>query len=609
MFCQNSQSILDERYSGPLRDYVGLPGWRDIKTAEKLLCLLDTTYWFRKFVSNKSRNALFDSCEHGMERTKRVVEQTLYTINGLLQKKFLCVPCEMEGYVKLAENTAKLFDQLIADYLDSRVRKPDVENSIFIRMKETFKIIKEHLGADSVTKRLVAVSTVLDGPKNCAHTRFWAYSFKRLLKRIQNNPTDYTTSVAWMTAMTQMSQTRNLGYLPEWVAHYKRKEFRDNIGREKDNPSKQHLAAVSKAILRRQREMQIPLRVLEDDRINQDVFREAINSIKLPLKTTASERSTVSKGGKVEDARAFISDAIENRWKVPIYNLRTGAIDDFLQFEPELRTRCPSYEGYLFWSALQVTINRLCKDRPETAKRWKWIARPLPGSDKWEDSLWNMAIVHISEPGKERNLTKSSSLVAWTMNVCSKVSQVLLAHNQDHRAGLVLSAQDWMHQRRVSSESYESYFIYDKGTGMRSDHIWNGFQDWTESTDFIGRKVGGVALQAWLAYIGFPKWYNQIILCLSQQDYVVVERVETHWMADFGVTRTQYTGKVTEGFMMGNPLTKTILHLMHDVNIGMAHYILESKGIRIVSFAEVCDQNSINLPQWNEFYIDPSKVL
>jgi hypothetical protein len=515
----------------------------------------------------------------------------------------------MEGYVKLAENTAKLFDQLLADYLHPEVTiAPDVNNSIFIRMKEAFKVIKEHLGADTVVKRLVCISAVLDGPKFCAFTRFWAYSFKRLLRRVENSSSDYTNSVSWLTTMTQFSQTRNLGYLPEWVAHFKRKEFRDNIGRSKDQPTKKHLAAVTAAVLRRQREMCIPLKILDDDRINQEVFKEAINSIKLPLKTTASERSTVSKGGKVEDARALISDAIENRWKVPIYNLRNGKVDSYLEFTEELRTTTPAYEGYLFWTAMQIVINRLCKDRPQTAAKHNWRPIRLRGSEPWEDSLWNMAIVHISEPGKERNLTKASSLVAWTMNVCSKVSQTLLAHNQDHRAGLVLSAQDWMHQRRVSSESYESYFIYDKGTGMRHEHIWNGFQDWTESTDFIGRHIGGVALAAWLSYIGFPLWYRNIILCLSQIDYVVVERVETHWMADYGVTRTQYTGKVTEGFMMGNPLTKTILHLMHDVNIGIAHYVLESKGIRIVPYSEVADQHSINLPQWNEFYIDPEHV-
>jgi len=203
-----------------------------------------------------------------------------------------------------------------------------------------------------------------------------------------------------------------------------------------------------------------------------------------------------------------------------------------------------------------------------------------------------MEIVHISEPGKERNLTKSSSIISWLLSPASKVSQMALSHNQDHRAGLVLAAQDWMHQRRVSSESFESYFIYDHDTRFRLDNIWNTYQDWTESTDFIPRRKGGMALKAWFQYIGFPPWYESIVLRVSQFSYRVRETLIIR--SDTGETeRVPWKGVVSEGFMMGNPLTKTILHLMHDVHFGMVELLLNRMDVSVASWEEISNRAPI----------------
>jgi len=191
-----------------------------------------------------------------------------------------------------------------------------------------------------------------------------------------------------------------------------------------------------------------------------------------------------------------------------------------------------------------------------------------------------MSIVHISEPGKERNLTKTSSPVAWVLTIASKVSQMVLAFNQDHRAGLILSAQDWMHQRRIASASYESDWMYDKSTRKRFSSTWNGFQDWKESTDFIPRQVGGCALAAWFEYIAFPRFYGDLVLLMTQRDYDVSEYTHTTWH-NGGMERHFYNGKVTEGFMMSMPLTKTVLHLTHDINIGTVHGLLAKIGVSV----------------------------
>jgi hypothetical protein len=80
------------------------------------------------------------------------------------------------------------------------------------------------------------------------------------------------------------------------------------------------------------------------------------------------------------------------------------------------------------------------------------------------------------EPGNRRN-----SLV---LNAWSEILQATLALLPEHRAGLELSAHDWVHTRRVNAESDESEFIYDHVTGYRRPSILQAFKDWTESTDF-----------------------------------------------------------------------------------------------------------------------------
>jgi hypothetical protein len=164
-----------------------------------------------------------------------------------------------------------------------------------------------------------------------------------------------------------------------------------------------------------------------------------------------------------------------------------------------------------------------------------------------------------------------------------------------------------MHQRRVSAESFESYFIYDSETGLRKEFIWNGFQDWTESTDFIPRKVGATALTAWLNHIGMPKWYSLIILKLVLMNFDVTEVTSTLWVED-SITVKRYFGKCTEGFMMGNPLTKTILHLMHDINIGTVNALLRMKGIEIPSWASVYEHEAISREPRGSISINPRDV-
>lgn len=592
MFCQNAQAITDSSYSRPMRSKVNVSGWEAVQTAEKAIEVLDTVYWFRRFSSKSTKKFLAHQIGRvGMKSFKTRLTHTLHTLTGQVVQKILLFPVEMESYKDLARLTNSLFEELLRDYFksDELGKEPSAETSVYVRMKQTRKKLKQSFTSMNPEIRLSVFDLILECPVKCSHARFWAGSFRRLKRRILGLESDYTLSPAWVYTMGGMSQTRNMGWLPEWVAEPARRQFRENIGRDKVLVPKNELRLIYTIVQKRMYEEGLELKFLQSTGRDIDPdFKEVIHSLRIPLKPSASNNSTVSQGGKVEDARQLLSCAMAGKWEVPRRDFDTGEIKGVIKFDPSLREEKPDYEDYLFWASLQILFNDLIR-----RKRMVGTIVELPGSEIWEMDLWRMQIVHISEPGKERNLTKTSSLVSWVLTVASKICQMTLAFCQDHRAGLILSAQDWMHQKRIAGDSFESGWMYDKTSRLRREEVVNGFQDWTESTDFICRLVGGTALQAFLSYIGFPKWFSEVTMKTVLNDYAVTEILRTTY-EDGIPTKEGYTGRVTEGFMMSMPLTKTILHLMHDVNVGLTHELLRREGVEIAA-------------RPNELVVDPER--
>jgi len=578
MFCQNADAITDESYSAPLRSAVGFSGWSRASSVEKIAAILSQLYWFRKYVSDSTRVFLRKKYEElGLIKFKSSLEQCLHTLNGAIIKKLLLFPCEMEGYRKLAQLTAALFSGLIRDYLRTPHESdvPSEVNSLFTQMKTDMQTVKSRFCSEHREFRLGVLGIFQD--RGDVWARFWGGAFNRLRKRVEGLDQDYTMSPAFVYTMSGFSQTRNLGHLPRWVAEFKRRAFRESVGRPREEIPLGDVKLIMKMVIRQANRAGIERRFLSvTNAPTTPDYQEVISSLDIPLKPTASVNSTVSAGGKVEDARQLLDSAISNGWEIPTRDFTNGAETGTIRFTESMRKERAQPQGYIFWISLQLVINSVNEREPTMFKEW---VKPLAGQEPWLKTMFHMKIVHISEPGKERNLTKTSSPLAWVLTVSSKVSQMVLSYNQDHRAGLVLSAQDWMHQRRVSAESFESEWLYDYKTRVRKN-AFNCFQDWTESTDFIPRRVGLAALRAWFAYIAFPDWFGRLVRWLTQQDYTVSEVIGSEWGTD-GFSPVYYSGLVREGFMMSMPLTKTVLHLMHDVNIGLVESIFQKHGVGV----------------------------
>lgn len=592
MFCQNSVGVFDNSYPGFFRDKTTVTGWGHV-TDKTLINVMKGLYWYRKFsfqykLDSQLRELIV---RLGTRKAKHIVMQSLHTINSLLIKKMMAFSPEIEGYAALAKHTAWAFHELVKVYglpvqynAGGQLVEPEV--GFYQDAKLFSNFVKATFHKED---RITRLSITEWRASTKAFGAFFGTELKRLRAYAESlysgSGSDYTLSPAWIFRMTTLCQTRGMGYLPESIAVCKRAAFRNSVGREtvSVSPEMMHLQALA---VKQRLTSNIPPLILSEDRIpsrsaeEKEMFEEAFSRISMPLKGTASLDTFVKDGGKLEDARRLLKLAQENQWQIPVRDLSTHEIREYIQV-----TRSPEeiedVSRPLFWSSYQLFLNHWIK-----LGRWKEKDEyhPLLVHGKpYEPKIMDAKIVHISEPGKERNLTKSHAALAWFLTPGAKLSQATLAILPEHRAGLLESGHEWRHQKRISPLSDESGFIYDSNTGKVFKEIRHVFKDWTESTDFICKSVGYVHLRTFFEYVGFPAAYGRLILLTIVEPQPVTE-VITHTVTEYEerIDPVAWKGSINEGFMMGNPMTKTILHLVHESEHAVATLFLARRGLRFV---------------------------
>jgi hypothetical protein len=382
--------------------------------------------------------------------------------------------------------------------------------------------------------------------------------------------------------------------LPESIAVIKQQQFRDSITRkfEKIEPSiaRFNYAAVQQEL----QDHHVPYNLLnlkeKDVEENQaDMIHSAISSIGLTLKPSASIHHYVREGGKLEDARQLIRLAVTNKWEIPVFDLKEHKL-----LEKFCLTEDPTVEGFcrpLFWLSYVIITNFLSEHLK--IEKYNLV---LENGELYEPDPFGTVIIHISEMFKERNLTKTTGFLTWFLTPASKVLQQVLSTLPEHRAGLTEGNHEWRHQKRISALSEESSFMYDgKTEAIRSDII-HSFKDWTESTDYISKAVGWSLLKGLMDFIGFPKFYQRALQLSITIAQPVTECVRIRRDGEEQES-IDFNGFISEGFMMGNPITKTILHLVHVSEKQFMLNYLSSKGIKLVhggSVRTIQDRTKIN---------------
>jgi len=581
MFCPDAFSVLDAKFSGPMLDHCkfiggGISCMNDCKTADQLIGILRTLYWFREFwrkfnFVDKIREQVKT---HGVRFVIKAIKQSLHTINGLLVKKMLVFPGELSSYGNLTIQTTRLFEDFFREYCDVNNEMPKI-NKIYSETKKLFQYCKATFFVEY--SDVIRRSFLNYEFKNVSLKKFFSSEFRLLEEEVSKgiiNQSDYTMSMAWRYRCGLFCQTRIVGFLPSFAANEAMEEFRKGISRKRES-----ISIAKRKFIQRVTVRGVSKQIRRNCMLSEKIVENLYSSIEMDIKLSASKDHTIREGGRLEDARTILRLAIENEWTIAIRNLEDLSekglfvCDDFSDNLAEP----------IFWISIQLGMNYLIDQGllHEEFRRNFWYINP--DNDKREAYALNpleCEIVHINETGKVRNLVKSRSILAWILSPGSKISQELLSRLKEHESGLKAGAQGWAHTRRIGGETTESDFMYKHdGTIGR---VFHGFKDWKEATDFLSKDIGLASLDAFLTFVGFPRMYKRIILLLLNLPQPVAEARYVSVNDDGNITMEPlkgYKAQINDGFMMGNQFTKTILHLVHVVELETAKLRMKSMGL------------------------------
>jgi hypothetical protein len=579
-FCKDSDSIFSQRYSRPMRNYLNVTGFHQISTPEQLQSLLSGLYWSKYSVSSIVK--IFNKIKVSFDFFRAAFKQTIYTINSLLLR-LLYICCDF-NYKEIAIKTAMLFDELFADYLAPPVLfqgsfLPANENqSIFMDIKMFHKFMKQNFNSADNEIRLKALNyTFLHSTLEDFYKPIADVINSRVNEFFLVQGEDYTTTLGWKFTFTLLTQTRGLGYLPQRVALYQDQEYRSKINTIDPTPSITDLNLIRGAIISELEAARIPENVLfqSQDKLEYDdeiFFHKVLSETDMPVKKAASYDTILQEGGKLEDCRLLIKMAIDQNLKIPIRDLRNNNVLSYFTARD-----CKSYSKICFWLSYQLAMEYInLINSPVPRMRLTYFkglgTEALFPLDKVKRFL-NAKILHIQEPAKQRNLTKSTSELTWFLTPMGKMLQSVLSSIPDHYVGLRSTTDAWKFQQRLHPRN-EGHFIFKEG---KVQNFTFTSSDWTESTDNINKMIGLYHLKILAAYVGAPAAYFEMVMALLSLPQPVEEVIRNDL---YKYETPAYTGYIRRGFMMGNPITKSILHLLHvsEKNLALT-YLYKKYGI------------------------------
>jgi hypothetical protein len=583
-FCKDSINILSHKYPRVLRDICNITGFHQISDVKTLVLILKTLYWYK--FSKINMLEIF-KIRNDLPFLLKSIKQAMYTVNGLLVKLFFIAGEFI--YKELAIKTASLFDDILIDYLrrpyytsPQSVAEVTEKQSIMLDLKKSHKYMKTYFNSSTYERRIEALNYKFNF-KSLEEFLLPIYTGieVNLNRYFLYEGRDYTETLAWKFEFSLLVQTRSLGYLPQRVAFWQDQKYRTLISVQRENPKPEITRCIELAVKDEFADANIPTGLLTLNQFFEPEYLEdslkVLNTIDMPVKMAASYDTILQDGGKLEDCRQLISYAVKQNLKIPIRNLNDNKIVDYFYAKDTT-----SYSKIAFWLSYELAVEYLAtylavKRQPSILSEYiKMTEKDLLFSKEKIRNFMNAKILHIQEPLKQRNLTKSTSELTWFLTPGSKMLQEMLSKLPEHTVGLKYSSDAWKFQQRIHP-SGDGGFIFHQGNILPSAFV---FSDWVEASDNIHKLIGYHHLKALMEYSGFPMAYRLMILTL-----IIIPQPVEEVLLNYSSEKILFRGFIRNGYMMGNPVTKSILHLLHVSELNLARkYNYDRYGVNYKRF-------------------------
>lgn len=343
-----------------------------------------------------------------------------------------------------------------------------------------------------------------------------------------------------------LSQTRGCGTPPPLVVLQSKRKFIQTVSSEPTQES---------ATMRTLRRMAIS-EVIENLPI------AAVTGLKTKSRVTVTSAAcwekTRREGGTTEQIKDMIC-AVDAMSQIPIRDLDTGSVIAW-KFQDQFDT----VGELIFW----VSLDRVLHTPPAELRK--------------------AFLTVVKEPGKARSVTKARACLKIVLDLVSKICSEPLAKGiRSSQSGMSASNHGWNFFNSFSNEvernevfsllqreetSFEGYV---ERTDTFED-LYVSSTDYKEATDLLEHDVAKDLGVPWMTKCGIPKVLQGIVMETCYKPRQIFFKA-TGLMKDLGdpVDGDIHVITLRKGVLMGDPLTKPVLHLINVCDRHLQKRLLE----------------------------------
>jgi hypothetical protein len=458
-------------------------------------------------------------------RSSRLIE-VLKTVDGMFCQRYLTFPQEIWTWEKYDMFILRNLFELISDeFLDGELPRDAL--AITTRYEELkaargiFKM-KSHRGDHPDT-----FEEDLNLPD-------WLHQLQPLWAETMRISNRYQR----LARIGILSQTRGCGTPPPLVVLKTKNKFLEVVTEERPplSPLQKRIAFASCQ------------EVIES--IPDEAFTGLSTKSRITVTSSACWEYTQKEGGTVQ----AISDLValgKLDHPASIFDLETG----LLQEQKTLGELQPG--EYIFWRCLEIVLG---KQRSETEA---------------------VSMVAIKEPGKSRIVTKGSAYVKILLDVVNKIcSEPLKKGLETSSSGMGKSHHGWNFFQSFFKKDLEDILfsldnqekevneVVPNHIGLHNTYkaAYVSSTDFETATDYMNLEIASIVGNQWMYRCGIPKVLRAIVhqFCFRPRTVVFLGRgALSHLGTPFPGGDNLRQVKIVRGIMMGDPLTKVILHLVN----------------------------------------------
>jgi len=443
-----------------------------------------------------------------------------------------CYPHEQWTYEKYDLFVLNLLWELLSDgFMDGQLKSSAFNiRTRFSELKTARKLIKF-----STLNRDVDLLNHPHFKKNARWLRFFLPLWKEMEKEKDR------TRKLFLAAT--LSQTRGAGKPPLLVNLQSKIKFLKTVSIPDD------ISDTALCIIRAA--MQEELQALPDR-----IFTGLRTKSRITVNANSCWEKTQAEAGTLAAVQEFCrTKALGER--AMTYDLNTGKQSGYLE------ETCSAGE-YIFWRALEEVL---------------WLT---PTKRK------QAMLVVVDEPGKSRSITKTRACVKIVLDLVNKICAIPLEKGfSSSHSGMRAAHHAWNHFKSFETKDFED-ILFNVDTYKEEDfvdftlitkiykRVFMTSTDYETATDFLSHKVGKEIGMQWMLKCGIPRILRGLVceIAYGPRDIHFYGNIEMGVVVDEEKHLRSLT--TCRGVLMGDPLTKIVLHFVNIVTRSISKRIANS---------------------------------